>query len=197
MGGVQVGWGRGVGKLEDECSVNGGDAKRLLSKLSPTFSWKHWQKELYKRKPGAYSSPNNLKRVISSFMMSPALYVFVFCGSLYINHWSGKTQKASQFFSSCWSCTSPSWRFPHIQLDITLTVILRLVTCVYSTSHFQLLPSILRRVRFLGRQFVINNHFFGRKLDALTRMATILCILKIQTQVMTLFQITRSLPYTT
>ncbi len=31
MGGVQV------GKGEDECSVNGGDGERLLSKLSPTI----------------------------------------------------------------------------------------------------------------------------------------------------------------
>ncbi len=31
MGGVQLGWGGGVGKWGDECSVNGGDEERLLS----------------------------------------------------------------------------------------------------------------------------------------------------------------------
>ncbi len=35
MGGVQVGWGESVGKWGDECSVNGGDGERLLSKLPP------------------------------------------------------------------------------------------------------------------------------------------------------------------
>ncbi len=47
------GSGRGVG---GECSVNGWDGERLLCKLSPTFSWKHWRKELLRRKPGAYFS---------------------------------------------------------------------------------------------------------------------------------------------
>ncbi len=36
------GWGAGkmggVGEWGDECSVNGGDGERLLSKLYPTFS---------------------------------------------------------------------------------------------------------------------------------------------------------------
>ncbi len=40
-----MGW-VGVGKWRDECSVNGRDGERLLSKLSPTSSWNHWQKEL-------------------------------------------------------------------------------------------------------------------------------------------------------
>ncbi len=33
MGGVQVGWRGGVGKWEDECSVNWGDGEKFLSKL--------------------------------------------------------------------------------------------------------------------------------------------------------------------
>ncbi len=36
--GVQVAWGEGEGNLGDECSVNGGDGERFLSKLSLTFS---------------------------------------------------------------------------------------------------------------------------------------------------------------
>ncbi len=49
----------------NECSVNVGDGERLLSKLPPIVSWKRWQKELQRRKLGAYSnisqpSPNML-----------------------------------------------------------------------------------------------------------------------------------------
>ncbi len=32
------GWGGGEGEWGDECSVNGGDGERLMSKRSPTFS---------------------------------------------------------------------------------------------------------------------------------------------------------------
>ncbi len=38
MGGLQVGKGEGQGKGGCECSVNGGDGERLLSKLPPTVS---------------------------------------------------------------------------------------------------------------------------------------------------------------
>ncbi len=55
MGGVWLGR-VGVEKWGDEFSVNGGDGERLLSNISATVSWKHWQKELQLRKPGAYSS---------------------------------------------------------------------------------------------------------------------------------------------
>ncbi len=37
MGGVQVGFGGGVGKWGEECSVDGGDGERLLSKLPQPF----------------------------------------------------------------------------------------------------------------------------------------------------------------
>ncbi len=36
IGGVQVGWGRGVGERGDECLVIGGDGERLLPKLFPS-----------------------------------------------------------------------------------------------------------------------------------------------------------------
>ncbi len=37
MGGVQMGWGGGVGKRGNVCLVNGEDGERLQSKLSPNF----------------------------------------------------------------------------------------------------------------------------------------------------------------
>ncbi len=48
VGGVEI-WG-------DEYQVRGEDGEGLVFKRSPIFSWKHWQKELLRRKPGAYSS---------------------------------------------------------------------------------------------------------------------------------------------
>ncbi len=47
------GMGGGLGKWG---SVNGGDGGRLLSNLSPIFSWKYWQTQSLWRKPGAHSS---------------------------------------------------------------------------------------------------------------------------------------------
>ncbi len=49
-------WSRGgLGNRGDEISVNWENGEKLLSTLSPTSSWKCWQKELLRRKPRAYS----------------------------------------------------------------------------------------------------------------------------------------------
>ncbi len=107
MVGVQVGWGRG-GREMGRWVFSVGTGERLLPKLPLTFSWKHWQKELWRWRLAAYSNISQPSPKMPTLSFGDGLHLGVPCRGVLLGRveWEEGKTSSDQFPKGPWL----SWR---------------------------------------------------------------------------------------